>query len=744
MIEKLEKSYLQIVEANKEGLIEDSLLIKALSSFREKTNWEAPEDYELIKSKTFNEFIKGELPNQELMKSIQVGETKVVDGKTFVAKMTKSGVIDWRRVTTKKAKKVKSKNILDDFPKDFDDLEIVKGKSLGGSTGAVLVKDKNTDILYVMKKGSSPAHIEEEFLANQIYDTLGVIVPRVSLYNEGTNDAFMLSEYMENTVDLNNSFGFDDYKEEVVKNYVADCLLANWDVYKNDNILINKDDGLIYRVDNGGSLRFSATGRDKGDDFKDEVDELESMITNNLRMTNQLTQDDLQFQIKEVLKKEKAVLSLIKDKDLKQKMSNRFNDLKDRLDEEYDVSDPYRELSEKELEKALKKAGGSLWNSNDKVGWTFLSEVCKMRGFDKQPEVLENDEFDKLLENDDVKLLQRGLTGTSTKSSRALMKDFTSSDDCFYGRVGMYGAGIYAAVNFTKKNPPPPNKDYQIAFDYAGNDENSILDIALTSDAKVVDAKDLDEMMHEEFFGPEFKEKKKEYDDLNNEVSELLTKYANIEKIIEEDVRKEMNWNQDSLDELNSRLEVKYNDLEKFPFKDVAENFKKIVESIGGKFQKVTDNSFRVSLPFSQEVFDFTEFTTIRSFKQKNENLDVYNYHYQLMKNFIVKNHYKVINNKVKEEVKNSGKIEAIEQELKDKRSKLTNISNEISKLKTDGSSTMNQVLAKIAKNPGGEYRGFYAAIKGYDVIIQKNGWGGSTDFAVILNRSKMKVRKVN
>lgn len=50
--------------------------------------------------------------------------------------------------------------------------------------------------------------------------------------------------------------------------------------------------------------------------------------------------------------------------------------------------------------------------------------------------------------------------------------------------------------------------------------------------------------------------------------------------------------------------------------------------------------------------------------------------------------------------------------------------------------------MAKIAGKPNGEYRGFYAAIKGYDAIIQRNAWNEDKTFAVILNRSKMIVKK--
>jgi hypothetical protein len=739
----IENSFQRIIKANEDGLLDDFMLVKALESVREKTGWVSDTHHEIVKSKTFNDYLNGLEPDENLFKALREGESKVKNGVLYVVKKTKGGKLDWRKAV--KQPKKKAVDDYDDFPDDISKLVPVN-KTLGGSTGARLMEDPATGKKFVLKRGASPAHVEEEYLATKIYEEIGLTVPRMQIYEKGTSNVAILSEYMENTEAANNILD-DNLKQEILKGYVADCLLANWDAYKNDNILVNKDDGLVYRVDNGGSLRFSATGRDKGAAFTDEVDELDSMVSQNLAITHDLTQKDINSQIKDLLSKEKAILSLIEDKDLKVKMAKRFFDLQTRLedDEDYENDDPYRELTEKEIEKALKKAGGKITNQNSKVGWMFLSEICKMRGFDKKPELLDDKKFDKLLEDDDVKLIQRGLTGTQGVSAQTWIKNFKEKDDCFYGMVGMYGAGIYAAVNKTKKNPPPPNGDYSIALDYAGQDASHIIDIAIDKDVRVIDAHELDEMMNEEFFGEEFKEKKKEYDDLKNEVDKLNDKARNIEKIIEQDVKDSMGWNQKVLDALNSRADIVYADPEVHSFSKAKRYYQALVKSLGAK---VTEHdggrTLEIELPLSPEKFMLNVGVAERSVKQKNALTNKYNHHYSRLRDFVISNHYGVINKEIQKELKNSDKIEAVKKEAKDAQDKLKAVADEVNTLRGKGSSSLHHIMADIAKRPNGEFRGFYAAIKGYDMIIQKNGWGGSTDFAIILNRGKMKVRKNN
>lgn len=151
------------------------------------------------------------------------------------------------------------------FPTSLDDLE--KEKHLGGSTGAVLVRDPATGELYVRKQGGNPDHIREESTADQVYQALGVQVPEHKMYDtpEGPTK---LAQFVEgrslNDVRQNNPEQFERAREKLKDDFVADALLANWDVVglDFDNVLVDGQ-GNPWRIDNGGSLRFRAMGTRK-------------------------------------------------------------------------------------------------------------------------------------------------------------------------------------------------------------------------------------------------------------------------------------------------------------------------------------------------------------------------------------------------------------------------------------------------------------------------------------------------
>lgn len=704
---------------------------------------------ELIASKTLRETINGLEPSQELMqKALTIGQTKVMDGITYVVKETPSG-LGWRVLYKKRKKKIKLKNgktikandLFDNshFP-DLDDIEVVE-KLQNSSTGAELVKDKQTGKLFVKKSGTSPDHVREEFLANSIYKVFDVIVPEMKLYDE--NSTFILSEYIEDSTPVNEVID-DLYREDMMEDYVVDCLIGNWDIYKNDNIRVDNNTGQIVRVDNGGSLRFSAQGRDKSKYFFDDVDEIETMMKNNPEFEEFFDDKKLKSQIRYVVKHRNEVLSLIDDPSLRKKMSSRFDDLEDRISKADD--DPYRKLKERELRQALENSHGHITHTGEN-GWTFLSEICKLRGFDSEPTVVESKAFDKLLKKQNNLLIHRGLTGQNGRSAKEYMKDFAYGEECFYGTQAMYGAGIYAAVNKTKQITDPPNEDLDIAMQYSGYQKEHILDIIVPDDVKIIDAYELDKMMNEEFFGDDFKEKKIEYDEEVDKLNKFLIEKEEKEKLISESVKQNMGWNEKTWMYLRrSKPEEVYHDPSGKGFEKTIKYFSALVSSINGKINKIDDDNYEVSLPNYSGTHLINRNVANRAIKQKNENSTKYNYHYKTLKDFIHKNHFGLIQNEVKKKIdketrENQG-LKDLSENIKNQQQKIQVISDEINTLKNTGSATVNEVIATIAKHPSGTHRGFYAAIKGYDMIIQKNGWGGNTDFAVILNRSKMIVRK--
>lgn len=196
-------------------------------------------------------------------------------------------------------------------------------KTLGGSTGAKLLEDKSNGRKYVLKRGDSKEHAQEEYTANKIYEALGVDIPETYLYQCDSGDFFLLHEYIESSENANQAMD-EEMAKRVTKHFVADALLANWDVYKNDNILIGSEDGKLYRIDNGGALRFRAQGAPKRG-FGAEVTELETLKDNNPYITSFLTTEDINNQIADVISKKEKALAVIKDDKLRKIMEDRFN-----------------------------------------------------------------------------------------------------------------------------------------------------------------------------------------------------------------------------------------------------------------------------------------------------------------------------------------------------------------------------------------------------------------------------------
>ena len=145
------------------------------------------------------------------------------------------------------------------FPASLD--EFTKAGSLGGSTGAVLVKDR-AGKKYVMKKGGSPGHIENEIMVDRAYQSSGILVPKFAIYKDAQGKTVKISEFIEGRLlgELKGSER-DDAINQLEKGYAMDAFLSNWDVYGagGDNVLVDGK-GQVWRIDNGGALRYRAQG----------------------------------------------------------------------------------------------------------------------------------------------------------------------------------------------------------------------------------------------------------------------------------------------------------------------------------------------------------------------------------------------------------------------------------------------------------------------------------------------------
>ncbi|MFS8159090.1 MAG: hypothetical protein ACMG6E_02540 [Candidatus Roizmanbacteria bacterium] len=143
-----------------------------------------------------------------------------------------------------------------------------KGSSPGG-----IYELSSGEKYYVKFSGQeSDDRIWNEYLAEEVYKTLKIAIPEtimVSINGEIGHASKFLEE--NGHLDLN----------ELKHGFVADCLLANWDIVSHlgdeaRNVLMH--DSVLYRIDNGGALLFRARGERKiNEAFNGTVAELETM-----------------------------------------------------------------------------------------------------------------------------------------------------------------------------------------------------------------------------------------------------------------------------------------------------------------------------------------------------------------------------------------------------------------------------------------------------------------------------------
>jgi len=183
--------------------------------------------------------------------------------------------------------------------------DLEKVQDLPGSTRPYLAKDPTTGALYVVKstaKGITQAHLKSEATADAIYRAAGLNVPASTQPDAKTKVAQFLEggQTLAEWKQGKSKKQIDAMNAELRKGFVADALLANWDVAgaSNDNILVVA--GKPVRIDNGGALGFRAQGGKKPS-FYDKtgvVAELESLRDpSQAPMVSQFTQGITQREI---------------------------------------------------------------------------------------------------------------------------------------------------------------------------------------------------------------------------------------------------------------------------------------------------------------------------------------------------------------------------------------------------------------------------------------------------------------
>jgi hypothetical protein len=108
--------------------------------------------------------------------------------------------------------------------------------------------------------------------------------------------------------------------------------------------------------------------------------------------------------------------------------------------------------------------------------------------------------------------------------------------------------------------------------------------------------------------------------------------------------------------------------------------------------------------------------------------------------------HYNVIDNAVKEELKNLGdKVNKLKDAVRSVKDQLNTKTEELNKIKggsVNPDASLYNGIYEYTRKGGMEAVGIYAAIKGYDAIIKDHGNGGPNSFMIVFNRSKVIVKK--
>ena len=791
MKNKLREALNIFVLQNMEGKVSDDLLVKACDAYKIKSDDFLDDyDYHVCVAKSLYDHLHGIEPDEDICKAVVPGQTKVVDGVMYIYTATPNAKTqyDWRVFKGKKKvgrqvddqKKIddKQKYINELFPTDLSSLKVIK--RLGGSTGAQLVEDSRGN-QYVMKKGSntSNGHVKAEYLTNQLYDILGQRVPDYEMYEEN-GETILLSKF----IPLTHTPSSKDY-DNMAKGFVADALLANWDVYQNDNCLIDSA-GRVIRVDNGGALNYRAQGGTKT--FGDHVTDFASMQKYNPSVVANLTIQDYINQINDVLSKKDDVINFLsespwtKDTDYAETFENRFKDL-ERIKKDLEAklarknrkivprklksdADMYRDLSDDELDAVWNTLSGDyhhrLMHTDYSVGWELLSNICKERGFDARPEVVDDQTYWNIVKQSKYQMF-RGLSSGGGHDAEYYADDFKYNDNCFYGTVGIHGSGIYAHVNDGTRNKDNTqttykNSDaYKNARSYAGSN-GEILECCLSPSAKVAMVPDLRKEILSlvTYDKAAYDAKQAEIDQLNADLSQKNDDLNNLTENTEKQIKQDMHWDNDVLvmsqveidntdwGAVNSQGEPDYPGWDEFVVNKVFDWVKKNGGTVTEKGKGSDVYVFK--LPNSKESFMLSRFQwENNAIKRKNAFAKPYNYPLRRFQDWMMNNHYKVIQ-------------AVVDKETSDLGDKVKQLHGEISKIKSDLSAkTVELNDIKNAKDPNkdiitGIYQavsdgykeaiGTYAALKGYDAIIEPHGNGGPNSFMVILNRSKVIVKQ--
>jgi len=813
-----------------EGIVSVDILIKACNHYKLQENLVGNFEYDKKVSKSLFDQLNGVKPNKELLKAIVPGQTKYVDGVLYIYSATKQGSkTDYGWHVAQKSKVGKG-STLDDkaakaaesavnelFPVDI--ASVTEVKRLGGSTGAKLVKDVKGNE-YVMKrvdksinpKGNAE-HIRSEYVANMLYNILGQRTPDYELYDADTDDPKLLSRFIPGTRQPNSR----DFAK-MSEGFIADILLANWDVYMNDNCLIDAG-GNVIRVDNGGCLAFRAKGELKSPPFDGDVNRTyRDMLNYNSLLAKYLVDENVVQQIDNALAKRDDIVNFLKesgDDNLANIFGQRIDGLKTIRDQInaniarkaalaaakagkipprklMPKQEMYRALEDDELEDVFNEVaqmcGGqkdrALTNTDSTFGWSILSRICQLRGFDARPKVVTEADFWKEAAKADLPLMLRGNASGGGKTAGEYADMFRYDDVCFYGKAGIWGQGIYAHtddkndkwIRYQSKADDYDRKDdvnlhstqtnykstqgYIDAFSYAGSSDEGVLKILWEKGANVVNIEDL--INEIKATPPQLKDKKlfatiqslqKQLNTVKSEWTNAKLALQNISKTIQDTVRKKMHYDEDAIAEMYDTIDNtdwgNRNAQGKFDYPSYDDFV------VGKMVEWVTKNGGKAKIDKDFVVFEINgqresiarESWENNAIRRKSAITSPYHYQAELFKTFMETNCIgkvqKAIDFALRHSTDATAKAQA-EADTKEKEYYKIDADLKQAMQNSVSDSLYSYIYSKVKglglRDSGDNMSvvGIYAAMKGYDGIYIHNGNDWNHGFNVILNRSKV------
>ena len=800
---KLLKALTDISLGYTQGDVSIDILRKACETYKTKVKFNEDFDYELIVTKSCFDYINNTSRDLELEKAIVPGQTKVIDGVMYVYSATKQGSqtqYAWhvvkkstRGVDVGKGSKMSQKDIDANekyvnelFPQDLSTLKFIK--QLNGSTRPELVEDVNGNRFVKKQSGNTNAgHVKNEYMANQLYDLLGFNVPDFELYDDNGKQ-ITLSKF----IPMTRNWSASDFKE-MSKGFVADCLLANWDVFKNDNILIGAG-GKILRMDNGGSLFYRAQGDLKNPPFGGDVlQTFKSMNQYNPQIYAELTNNDILQQINDIRAHKNDIIAFLNDSGepaLAKIMNERINNL-DKVEKwlNNNVSiqsvkpqprklksekEMYRTLTDKELEDAWKNVVGNYSAHENKIyyqskehGWDLLNTICELRGFNARPKIVDDDEYWKIIGKDSSTQLFRGVKNGDGITAEDAVRNTFFEDSCFYGTMGAYGEGIYAHRNdksngknkpttqpYTKKDNYTEGGAYKQTVEYAGygSGVGIVMKGCLDPKSNIVGFEELQKEINDWHYAKNIDKKQltkltKEKKRVNEDLLETQDEIDNFKHNLEQGVYKQMGFDRNAYDEMINTFDTTdWDKKDAFGNRDIP-TFHDLVETkmtdwVEKQGGEVTKAKGRVTFKFPEARDEFfisvLQYDSPFAVKKKNTFTSGYHNSIERFRNWVNSTRVKAIHDELDKETQNSGK------KMNDLYVKRSDLAKDLErKTKEIDSLTQtnpdNGVLDAINhyKNHT-TVLGLYAAVKGYDAIEVPDGNGRGNSYYVVLNRSKM------